>query len=145
MVKKKDKNKWRHCGDFIRLYGVTVPHGCLLPRVVEGAFFGLETPHKRFKYKCTRLSHNNRVISSEESVFGVDTWVFLEHFSDLYNKLPNQEKDLSIKNFPLTRTAKLLRNFLRMLNIYHRVIFNGTDVLNPLKEYPKAKKRHLPI
>ena len=53
---------------------------------------------------------------------------------------PLQEKVFAIKNFPLPNTRKQLREFLGLVNFYHRFVQNCAKILQPLNKLLSTTK-----
>ena len=80
------------------------------------------------------------VINPSKCEFGVTKLQFLGHQVDNEGIQPLQEKVLAIKNFPLPNTRKQLREFLGLVNFYHRFVQNCAKILQPLNQLLSATK-----
>ena len=88
-----------------------------------------------------RLSDNGVVINLAKSVFGVPCLDFLGHRVDAQGISPLDEKVLDIRDFPQRTSQRKLREFLGLINFYHRFIPNCAAVLVPLNSMLSPPKK----
>ena len=79
-----------------------------------------------------RLSDHGIVINIARSVFGVPSLDFLGHHVDSEGIRPLDEKVQAIRDFPQPTTQRKLREFLGLVNVYHRFVPNCANILQPL-------------
>ena len=79
-----------------------------------------------------RLSDHGIVINPAKSVLGVDQLDFLGHQVDADGIKPLDEKVQAIRDFPKPASHRKLREFLGLINFYHRFIPNCATILEPL-------------
>ena len=79
-----------------------------------------------------RLSDHGIVINVARSVFGVPSLDFLGHHVDSEGIRPLDEKVQAIRDFPQPTTQRKLREFLSLVNVYHRFVPNCANILQPL-------------
>ena len=79
-----------------------------------------------------RLCEHGIVINVAKSQFGVPSLEFLGHHVDSAGIRPLESKIEAIRNFPQPTTQKKLRQFLGLINFYHRFIPNCASIVQPL-------------
>ena len=79
-----------------------------------------------------RLNEHGIIINPAKCVFGVDHLEFLGHHVDSQGIRPLEEKVKVICEFPQPTTQRKLREFLGLINFYHRFIPGCADLLHPL-------------
>ena len=79
-----------------------------------------------------RLAAYGLVINPEKCEFGKSELNFLGHHISKDGILPLKEKVQVILDFPLPQSAKKLREFLGLVNFYHRFIKNCATLQTPL-------------
>ena len=80
----------------------------------------------------TRLAEYGLVINPDKCEFGKPELTFLGHHISKDGILPLQEKVQVILDFPLPSSTKKLREFLGLVNFYHRFIDNCATLQAPL-------------
>ena len=88
-----------------------------------------------------RLDEHGILINVQKSIFGVPELDFLGFHLDSTGIRPLQEKVEVVREFPLPSTQRKLREFLGLVNFYHRFIPNGATLLQPLHALLKRTKR----
>ena len=78
-----------------------------------------------------RLHKHGVLINPAKCVFGVEQLDFLGHHVDSQGIRPLEEKVHVIRAFPQPNTQRKLREFLGLVNFYHRFIPGGTNILHP--------------
>ena len=71
-----------------------------------------------------RLQQYGVVINPAKCKLGVTSLQFLGHQLDKDGIQPLKEKVIAVQNFPLPDTRKKLREFLGLVNFYHRFVKN---------------------
>ena len=79
-----------------------------------------------------RLSEHGIVLNPAKSVLGVPHLDFLGHRVDAQGISPLDEKVRVIRDFPRPNSLRQLREFLGLINFYHRFIPNCAAILEPL-------------
>ena len=79
-----------------------------------------------------RLAEYGLVINPDKCEFGKSELTFLGHHISKDGILPLQEKVKVILDFPLPSSTKNLREFLGLVNFYHRFIDNCATLQAPL-------------
>ena len=79
-----------------------------------------------------RLNEHGIIINPTKCVFGVDQLDFLGHHVDSMGIRPLEEKVHVIREFPRPNTQRKLREFLGLINFYHRFIPRCANILHPL-------------
>src|SRR5215469_12032538 len=92
---------------------------------------------------CERLNEHGIRVNPEKCVFGVPSLTFLGHTVSSSGISPLEEKVSAIRAFPLPQTQRQLRQFLGMINFYHRFIPSAAEILQPLTALLKPKRRGL--
>ena len=91
-----------------------------------------------------RLSDYGIIINPSKSVLGVAQLDFLGHRVDACGIAPLEEKVRVIREFPKPTTQRKLREFLGLVNFYHRFLPNCAATLDPLNQLlktpPESKK-----
>ena len=86
-----------------------------------------------------RLSEHGILIHPAKCIFGVKELDFLGHRVDNQGIRPLEEKVQVIREFPQPTTHRKLREFLGLVNFYHRFIPGCADILHPLNDLLSAK------
>ena len=81
---------------------------------------------------CARLDANGIVINPNKCVLGADSLEFLGHQVDRHGIRPLEEKVDAVRQFPQPASLKKLRQFLGLVNFYHRFIPGCARILQPL-------------
>ena len=79
-----------------------------------------------------RLSTHGILVNPQKCVFGVPSLDFLGHRVDSKGIHPLPEKVAAIQEFAQPTTQRKLREFLGLVNFYHRFVPNCAQVLHPL-------------
>ena len=80
------------------------------------------------------------VINPSKCEFGGTKLQFLGHQVDKEGIKPLEEKVTAIQNFPHPNTRKQLREFLGLVNFYHRFVQNCAKILQPLNKLLSTTK-----
>ena len=111
---------------------------------IDDLLIGSSSPdeHKsHLRQVLQRLSDNGVVINLAKSVLGVPCLDFLGHRVDAQGISPLDEKVRDIRNFPQPTSQRKLREFLGLINFYHRFIPNCAAVLVPLNSMLSPPKK----
>ena len=92
--------------------------------------------HLRLVFEC--LSEYGVVINPAKCEFGVAQLQFLGHDVDSKGIRPLAEKVQVIHDFPQPTTQRKLREFLGLVNFYHRFLPNCATILQPLNHLLSA-------
>ena len=79
-----------------------------------------------------RLSEHGVVVNPHKCVFGVTSLTFLGHHIDQHGISPLQEKVRAVRNFPQPSSQQKLREFMGLVNFYHRFIPHCAELMQPL-------------
>ena len=88
-----------------------------------------------------RLQRYGIVINPAKSEFGVSSLTFLGHVVNQHGIQPLDEKVEHIRDFPPPTSLRKLREFLGLVNFYRRFIPHCADILQPLTDLLKGKKK----
>ena len=94
-----------------------------------------------------RLSDQGMVMNPAKCVLGVPELDFLGHRVSAQGIQPLEGKVSVIRDFPQPVSLRKLREFLGLINFYHRLIPNCANILEPLNRLlssPENNPRHLP-
>ena len=93
-----------------------------------------------------RLQEYGIIINPLKCVFGVSSLTFLGHVVSEHGIRPLDEKVQHIRDFPAPNSLRKLREFLGLINFYRRFIPHCADILQPLTDLLKnRKKKNQPI
>jgi len=87
-----------------------------------------------------RLSAHGININPQKCIFGVESLDFLGHHVDCHGICPLEEKKQTIRNIPQPNTQRKLRDFLGLVNFYHRFLPQDAQILQPLNALLSAPK-----
>ena len=79
-----------------------------------------------------RLSEHGVVVNPHKCVFGITSLTFLCHHIDQHGISPLQEKVRAVRNFPQPSSQRKLREFMGLVNFYHRFIPHCAELMQPL-------------
>ena len=79
-----------------------------------------------------RLHDHGVVINPSKCEFGVPSLQFLGPQVDSAGIRPLERKVQTVRDFPLPDSTRKLREFLGLVNFYHRFLPHAADLLNPL-------------
>lgn len=88
-----------------------------------------------------RLRKYGIVVNPSKCVFGVNSLTFLGHTVNEHGIQPLEEKVKYIREFPTPTSLRKLREFLGLINFYRRFIPHCADVLQPLTDMLKNRKK----
>ena len=81
---------------------------------------------------CARLDANGIVINPNKCVLGTNSLEFLGHRVNRHGIRPLEEKVDAVCQFPQPTSQRKLRQFLGLVNFYHRFIPGCARILQPL-------------
>ena len=79
-----------------------------------------------------RLSVHGVVINPHKCLFGVSSLNFLGHHIDRQGVTPLQDKVQVVRDFPQPISQRKLREFMGLLNFYHRFLPHCAELMRPL-------------
>ena len=79
-----------------------------------------------------RLSAHGIIINPNKCVFGVPELDFLGHHIDKHGITPLPEKVQAIRDFPQPQSQRQLRQFIGLVNFYHRFLPHCAQLMRPL-------------
>ena len=86
------------------------------------------------------LSEYGIIINPQKCTLGVTQLHFLGHCVNVQGISPLQEKVQAVRDFPQPVTPRQLREFLGLINFYHRFIRNCAQLLQPLHSFLSSSK-----
>ena len=89
---------------------------------------------KHLRLVLLRLSDHGIIINPSKCRFGVAELEFLGHRVSADGIQPLQERVSAIQKFPMPDSIRKLRQFLGLVNFYHRFIPNCASILEPLNK-----------
>ncbi len=87
-----------------------------------------------------RLNDHGIIINPAKCVLGVPQLEFLGHLVDSQGIRPLDEKVQTVRDFPQPTTQRKLREFLGLVNFYHRFLPHAADLLQPLNSLLSSSK-----
>ena len=94
----------------------------------------------------TRLQDYGIQLNASKCVLGVPSLEFLGHHVDRYGIRPLPSTVRAIQEFPQPRTSRELRQFLGLVNFYHRFVPGCASILQPLHDLlPPSPKKDVPL
>ena len=97
--------------------------------------------HKRhLRLVLERLNEHGILINPSKCVLGAEQLEFLGHHVDQHGICPLDHKVKVIHDFPQPTTQRKLREFLGLVNFYHRFIPGCAEILHPLNELLSTSK-----
>ena len=93
-----------------------------------------------------RLDEYGVVINPLKCVFGVEELTFLGHHVSEKGIRPLEDKVLAVRDFPRPDSQRKLREFLGLINFYHRFLNHGAAILKPLNDLlaaPQGRNKEL--
>ncbi len=87
-----------------------------------------------------RLSSHGVVINPNKCVFGASEICFLGHCINQHGISPLLDKVRVIRDFPLPKSDQQLRQFMGLVNFYHRFLPHGAELMHPLHELLPNRK-----
>ena len=105
-----------------------------------------EEHQAHLKQVLQRLSDHGIVINPAKCVLGVPELDFLGHRVSAQGIQPLEEKVSVIRDFPQPTSLRKLREFLGLVNFYHRFVPNCAKILEPLNKLlgsPEKISHHL--
>ena len=85
------------------------------------------------------------IINPSKCEFGVNHLTFLGHFVTAQGIQPLPDKVEAIQQFPQPNTQRKLREFLGLINFYHRFIPHCADIVRPLHTLLATTKTKQPL
>ncbi|CAK1591848.1 unnamed protein product [Parnassius mnemosyne] len=88
-----------------------------------------ETEHEAHLHQLfTRMKEYGVLVNTSKCVFGANEVTFLGYQISASGTKPLESKVEAIKNFPVPKTVRQLRRFLRMLNFYRRFLPESASI-----------------
>lgn len=94
--------------------------------------------HLRLVLEC--LNDHGVVVNPAKCVLGVPQLEFLGHLVDSRGIRPLEENLQSVRTFPQPTTQRKLREFLGLVNFYHRFLPHCAELLQPLNSLLTSSK-----
>ena len=112
---------------------------------IDDVLIASSTPEQHLEDLRTvfeRLSTHGIVINPNKCIFGVPELDFLGHHIDCNGITPLPEKVQAIRDFPQPQTQRQLRQFIGLVNFYHRFLPHCAELMQPLHALlPKDKRK----
>ena len=121
-------------------------HFCFV--YIDDVLIASSTPdeHKQHLQQVfQRLSDYGILINPSKCLFGVDSLEFLGHHVSSKGIRPVDTKVEVIRKFPQPTTARHLREFIGLINFYHRFIPHCAQILQPLNTLLAATRPSQPL
>ena len=121
-------------------------HFCFV--YIDDVLIASSTPdeHKQHLQQVfQRLSDYGILINPSKCLFGVDSLEFLGHHVSSKGIRPVNTKVEVIRKFPQPTTARHLREFIGLINFYHRFIPHCAQILQPLNTLLAATRPSQPL
>ena len=99
---------------------------------IEIASISKEEHYHHFQQVFDRFKEFGIVMNPNKCQLGVASLQFLGHMVDKDGIRPLESRVSAIQDFPLPRSQRKLREFLGLINYYHRFIPHCAQVLHPL-------------
>lgn len=103
-----------------------------------------EHHQRHLRQLFTRLQEHGLKIHPSKCVYGAQEVDFLGHRVSADGITPLPQKVVAIRDFPRPATVRKLREFLGMVNFYHRFIPQAASLLGPLHDLLKGIKANSP-
>ena len=97
-----------------------------------------EQHHDHLRQVFSRLQDHGLRINPDKCVWGTNSLDFLGFQVDQHSIRPLEVKVLAIREFPLPPTERKLRQFLGLVNVYHRFVPSCAQILQPLHDLLKG-------
>ena len=91
-----------------------------------------EEHHQHLQAVFERLKEFGVIINPSKCAFGVNQLTFLGHHVTAQGIQPLSDKVKAIQHYPQPTSQRKLREFLGLINFYHRFIPHCADILKPL-------------
>src|SRR5678816_3671622 len=101
----------------------------------------LEEHQDHLRAVFARLNDAGMRLNLSKCVFGTSSLTFLGHTVSPEGVKPLSDRVDAIRAFPLPQTQKQLRQYLGMVNFYHRFLRSASELLRPLTALITQKKR----
>ena len=93
-----------------------------------------ETHLQHLRLVFSRLEEHGIVINPHKCLFGVKELDFLGHHIDSNGITPLADKVKAVRDFPQPQSQRKLRQFIGMVNFYHRYVPHCAQLMQPLHE-----------
>ena len=100
-----------------------------------------EEHHQHLQAVFERLKEFGVIINPSKCEFGVNQLTFLGHHVTAQGIQPLPDKVKAIQHYPQPTSQRKLREFLGLINFYHRFIPHCADILKPLHNLLTTTKR----
>ena len=110
---------------------------------IDDLLIASANPHQHEEHLRTvlqRLSEHGILVNPSKCVMGVTDLEFLGHRVNAQGISPLEEKVQAVREFPKPTTQCKLREFLGLINFYHRFIPNCAAILDPINKLLTTSK-----
>ena len=94
----------------------------------------LEEHQEHLRSVLERFKEHGIVVNPDKCEFGVSQLTFLGHLVDIQGICPLPDKVQTLVDYPLPTTRRKLREFLGLVNFYHRFLPNCACIVSPLNK-----------
>ena len=94
----------------------------------------LEEHQEHLRSVLERFKEHGIVVNPDKCEFGVSQLTFLGHLVDSRGIRPLPDKVQTLVDYPLPTTRRKLREFLGLVNFYHRFLPNCACIVSPLNK-----------
>ena len=139
--------------EFVRMRNVAQTFQRFIDKVLRGLHFcyayidnlliASPTPEKHehhVQLVLQRISDYGVLINPQKCIFGVDSLDFLGHHVNRHGISHLDEKVQAVRNFPQPNTQRKLREFIGMVNFYHRFLPHCAELMQPMNALLSASK-----
>ena len=98
---------------------------------------------KHLRIVFERLAAHGIIINPNKCLFGVSELDFLGHHIDCHGITPLPDKVQAVRDFPQPQSQRQLRQFIGLVNFYHRFLPHCADLMQPLHSLLKGKSQSL--
>ena len=102
---------------------------------IDDVLIASATPEEHLRHLRTvfdRLSTHGIVVNPNKCLFGVTELDFLGHHINRHGITPLPEKVQVVRDFPQPQSQRQLRQFIGLVNFYHRFLPHCADLMRPL-------------
>ena len=109
-------------------------------KYIDDLLIASASPEGHLRLVLERLDEHGLLINVPKSLFGVSALDFLGHHVTSEGICPLPHKVKAMQDFPQPSTHRKLREFLGLINFYHRFIPGCATILKPLNALLTATK-----
>ena len=118
-------------------------HFCFV--YVDDILIASSSEEEHLRQVFQRLSEYGIRINPAKCLFGVSSLEFLGHHVSQYGIRPLSNKVEGVQKFPRPATARKLREFVGLINFYHRFVPHCANILQPLNAMIATARPNQPL